>query len=272
MQETGNNHDQPYSLSIRLHADGFSFYGYDPAMTRMAGVEDYVRREGENIAETLRRAIAQSAVTGKKKCPSAVYGLATGPAMQVPLECFRKEDVHALYRLTYDREKTGKTYYNILPHPEIAQIFTVDREVEHILGQCFPGTRFYHSHSMILEKLWLLARQDKQQLYAYFDEREIFVFGYREQRMRYANTFPADVAANAAYFILSVWKDLKLDVHEGECILLGDDDIKDDTARLLSRYLQNVTNAGAADIFRRFVPAQDRQVPFDLLALWAHVI
>ena len=129
--------------------------------------------------------------------------------MQVPLECFRKEEAHALYRLTYAQEKTGKTYYNILPHLEIAQIFTVDHEVERILNQHFPGIRFYHSHTMILEKLWLLAQQDKRQLYAYFDEKEVFVFGYRAQQLCYANTFPADVADNAVYFILSVWKDLK---------------------------------------------------------------
>lgn len=139
---------------------------------------------------------------------------------------FPEEEAHALYRLTYAQEKTGKTYYNILPHLEIAQIFTVDHEVERILNQHFPGIRFYHSHTMILEKLWLLAQQDKRQLYAYFDEKEVFVFGYRAQQLCYANTFPADVADNAVYFILSVWKDLKMDVRQEECILLGNGNIR----------------------------------------------
>ena len=188
------------------------------------------------------------------------------------LECFRKEEAHALYRLTYAQEKTGKTYYNILPHLEIAQIFTVDHEVERILNQHFPGIRFYHSHTMILEKLWLLAQQDKRQLYAYFDEKEVFVFGYRAQQLCYANTFPADVADNAVYFILSVWKDLKMDVRQEECILLGNGNIKDDTAQLLARYLQNVRNTNAADIYRRSTLARNQQLPFDLLALWVHVI
>ena len=125
MQETGNNQSQTYNLSIRLHADGFSFYSYNPTRTEPVAIEDYIYHEEESVAETLKKAIAQSAIVRKRNNP-VVYGLVTGLSMQVPLECFRKEEAHALYRLTYAQEKTGKTYYNILPHLEIAQIFTVD--------------------------------------------------------------------------------------------------------------------------------------------------
>ena len=151
MQETGNNQSQTYNLSIRLHADGFSFYSYNPTRTEPVAIEDYIYHEEESVAETLKKAIAQSAIVRKRNNP-VVYGLVTGLSMQVPLECFRKEEAHALYRLTYAQEKTGKTYYNILPHLEIAQIFTVDHEVERILNQHFPGIRFYHSHTMIIGK------------------------------------------------------------------------------------------------------------------------
>ena len=163
MQETGNNQSQTYNLSIRLHADGFSFYSYNPTRTEPVAIEDYIYHEEESVAETLKKAIAQSAIVRKRNNP-VVYGLVTGLSMQVPLECFRKEEAHALYRLTYAQEKTGKTYYNILPHLEIAQIFTVDHEVERILNQHFPGIRFYHSHTMILEKLWLLAHRGPERI------------------------------------------------------------------------------------------------------------
>lgn len=271
MQGTGNNQSQTYNLSIRLHADGFSFYSYNPATTEPVAMEDYTYHEEESAAETLKKAIAQSAVVQKRNNP-AVYGLVTGLSIQVPLECFRKEEAPALYRLTYAQAKTGKTYYNILPHLEIAQIFTVDHEVERTLNQHFPGIRLYHSHTMILEKMWLLAGQDRRQLYAYFDKKEVFVFGYQERQLCYANTFPADVAVNAVYFILSVWKDLKMDARKEECVLLGSGSIKDDTAQLLARYLQNVRNTRASDIYRRSALARDQQLPFDLLALWVHVI
>ena len=40
----------------------------------------------------------------------------------------------------------------------------------------------------------------------------------------------------------------------------------------LARYLQNVRNTNAADIYRRSTLARNQQLPFDLLALWVHVI
>ena len=104
-------------------------------------------------------------------------------------------------------------------------------ETEHLLRLAFPGIRFYHSHSMILEKLWLLQRQDTPKtLYACFDGNQAFLFCYKEQKLQYANTFPADKADNAAYFLLSVWKGLGLDAGEDTCVLAGRGEAKDETA------------------------------------------
>ena len=107
MQETGNNQSQTYNLSIRLHADGFSFYSYNPTRTEPVAIEDYIYHEEESVAETLKKAITQSAIVRKRNNP-VVYGLVTGLSMQVPLECFRKEEAHALYRLTCAQEKQAK--------------------------------------------------------------------------------------------------------------------------------------------------------------------
>ena len=74
MQETGNNQSQTYNLSIRLHADGFSFYSYNPTRTEPVAIEDYIYHEEESVAETLKKAIAQSAIVRKRNNP-VVYGL-----------------------------------------------------------------------------------------------------------------------------------------------------------------------------------------------------
>lgn len=271
MQATGNNQNQTYNLSIRLRADGLSFYGYNTALAVPVVMEHYPFAEGKSAAETLEEAIAGSPLLQGGVAP-VVYGLVKGPSMQIPLECFRKEEVHALYRLTYAQDKTGKTYYNILPHLEIAQIFTIEPDVERTLCQHFPGIRFYHQHSMMLEKIWMMEQQEQPRLYAYFDESEMFIFCYKDQRLQYANTFPADVASNAAYFLLSVWKGLELDVHTTPCFLLGQGSLKDAAAQQLGRFLKDVRNTSATDIFRRSTLARNPQVPLDLLALLVHVI
>lgn len=272
MQATGNNPYQSYSLSIRLHADGFSFYGYNPNETEAIKEEAHRYTDTESRTETLRRALAGSPLTAAGSYCMGVYGLVTGPSIQVPLEAFRKEEAGTLFRLTYAREHSGKIYYNILPHLEIAEVFSLDKETEALLCHHLPGIRFYHAESMLLEKLLPFDTPGKQRLFVYFHEQEMLVFCYRDQKLLYANTFPAGQTDNAVYFILSVWKKLSLDVREGECILLGESEQKAGCADMLGKYLHIVKPLSAADIYRRFAPARHPHLPFDLLALLINVV
>lgn len=271
MQATGNNQNQSYNLSIRLHADGFSFYGYAPNETEAIKEENYRYDNEESHIAQFERALAQSALAGRKSYLS-VYGLIIGPSIQIPLESFRKEEANTLFRLAFAQEHTGKIYYNILPHIEIAKVFSVDKDIEMSLRKQFPDIRFYHAETMLLEKMWPLGSKGKQRLYVYFHEQEMFVFSYKEQKLQYANTFPADQADNAAYFILSVWKSLSLDAREGECILLGGNNIETECAKTLGKYLHNVTLLSSADIYRRYAPAKNTQIPLDLLTLLVNII
>lgn len=241
-------------------------------MAEPVAIESYPYNKEESAAETLKKTLKASSIT-KKNNFVIVYGLVEGPAVQVPLECFRKEDAGAFYRLTYTREKAGKTYYNILPHLEIAQVFSIETEIEQALSLHFPNIKFYHNHTMMLEKMSLLERKDRQRLYAYFHEQHIFIFHYRDQQLKYANTFPTGATAdNAVYFILSVWKSLGLDVQDGECILIGENGIKASAAQGLAKYLHHVTDTAATDIYHRSPLAQNPQVPFYLLTLLSNVI
>ena len=234
-------------------------------------IKDFTFTKDETPADTLGKAALQTGIQPGDN-GGAVYGLVVGPCMQVPLECFRKEEVHAFYRLTYAQEKTGKTYYNILPHLEIAQVFTIRPEVESALCQLFPHIRFYHNHSMILEKMGLMPSSGTPQLYVCFSKEELFLFSYKEGRLHYANTFPADVAENTAFFILSVWKGLDLDPLNATCILLGESGVKAAASAILGRYIKNVRCTPASEIFHRSAWARNPQIPFDLLALFAPVI
>lgn len=271
MQATGNNQNLSYSLSIRLHADGFSFYSYCPSGNEPIKEEAYSYDANESKAETLRKALAQSAFPGQGQCV-AIYGLITGPSIQIPLEHFRKEEANSLFRLTFAQKQTGKIYYNILPHLEIAKVFSIETEMEQILRSQFPGIRFYHADTMLLEKMLPSEIKGKQQLYAYFHEREMLLFCYKDQRLHYANTFAADQTDNATYFILSVWKSLGMDAKDGECILLGRNEIKKDCALALGRYLQGVKELEPTDIYKRHSEARNPSVPFDLLTLLVNVI
>lgn len=270
MQETGNNHIQSLSLSVRLHADGFSFFCYAPSNSAEVKVEDYAYSAAESKADTLMKAVGESALI-KGRDLAMVFALVTTPSMCMPLECFRKEEAPRLLRLTYSDVGACKTYYNILPHVEVAQIFGVDTEIERRIRLQFPDVRVYHSLTMVLEKMWLLERQGQRRLNVFFNEKDFFVFSFNGGALLYANTFPADAPENAAYFILSVWKDLEMNVHDDTCVLFGDGTMKANTGHLLMKYLRNVKDMKADDIYRRPLHAEAAHIPFDVQALLANI-
>lgn len=270
MQETGNNPHTAYSLSIRLHADGFSFYSYCTYSEPIIKKEDYSFQPHEPHAATLENALKASPLTHLDNL--MVYGLLTSPSVQVPLEAFQKEEAGTLYRLTFKQNTYGKIYYNILPHLEIAEIFTVEKELEEVLCQYFPHICFYHIHTMLLEKLALQTMRESQKLYAYFHEKEVFIFSTRQQQLYYANTFPIEQTANAVYFILSVWKSLGLEAESHECILLGSPDITAEVTTHLNKYLRHLRTLQPTDIYKRAPLAQVQGLPFDLLTLLLNIV
>lgn len=270
MQATGNKHKQPYYLSIRLHADGFSFFSYNLEGVETVAVETYSYKADERPEETLENALTNSSLIKSDRYEMA-YGIVHGPAIQVPLEQFRKDDAANLLRLTFRNSQIGKIYYNILPHLEIAQVFTIAQNLEETLKRHLPNIRLYHSQTMILEKMSGFGDTDEHQLFVYFQEKELFIFGYTDQHLRYANTFPIETPENTLYYILSVCKELGINDSEGECFLIGEHESKSSIAETLNKYIHKVKNATSFNIFRSSALARNKRVPFDILALFANL-
>lgn len=258
-------------LCVRLRRGGFTFYVV-AAGDKRAEREEYAYAGAEGKAERLARAARESPLVRGKDI-GAVYALATGAWACIPLECFRKEEAPRWLRLIYSGGKeTGRTYYNILPHVETAVVFVVEGAVERTLKTQFPDVRFYHSMTMVMEKLSQMPRQGRRALYVCFDEERAAVFAFdADERLEYANEFPADVPENAAYYILSVWKDLGLDVRKDEVALLGAGALKEAAGRLLRKYVGVVRDVQAGDIYRKPLSAEGGAVPADVQALLANV-
>lgn len=267
MQATGNNQLHAYHLSIRLHADGFSFFscslsGEEPPVT----AEHYVYEQGESAAVSMEHALVHSALIRNHKHAS-VYILVADVCMQVPLKHFDKSEAQALYNLTFHNEKRLRTYYNILPHIEVALVFGIDHDTDKVLSRHFPQMRVYHAHTMLLEKIKLTTDQVSTRLYVYLHGEEAFVFHMNDRQLQYANTFKADHPDTTAYYILSVWKQEGLDQEQDVCVLFGNTPNVTAVASSLSPYIRKVSATTAIELFRRSPLARIRELPTDLVAL-----
>lgn len=88
-----------YSLSIRLCADGFSFLVYSLGSGQLLLQESLPCAADETLADALERGLQLPRIAGRHYERVVLYS--TSPSTRVPLDEFRREDMLAVYRLTF---------------------------------------------------------------------------------------------------------------------------------------------------------------------------
>ena len=271
MPATGNKSYHPLSLSIRLRADGFSFFVCDLQTSSLIRGEHFRLADSLSLAEQLTQELTRPDYFNRQidQC----FVLVCTPSTRVPLEEFHREEAAALYALAFDQGNAAeqRVAYNILPQLESAEIYAIPADVEEAVLQFYPTARFFASRAILMERLLLLEEDQPEQqrrLYVCSETDGYSLYAFDGRRLRYANTFQIASVPDALYFILNVWKQLELDQQKDSLKLLASQDENNGELRqALSEYLLNIEALSPADIFPRVPLAREKQVPVDLMAL-----
>ncbi len=271
MPATGNKSYHPLSLSIRLRADGFSFFVCDLQTSSLIRGEHFRLADSLSLAEQLTQELTRPDYFNRQidQC----FVLVCTPSTRVPLEEFHREEAAALYALAFDQGNAAeqRVAYNILPQLESAEIYAIPADVEEAVLQFYPTARFFASRAILMERLLLLEEDQPEQqrrLYVCSETDGYSLYAFDGRRLRYANTFQIASVPDALYFILNVWKQLELDQQKDSLKLLASQDENNEELRqALSEYLVNIEALSPADIFPRVPLAREKQVPVDLMAL-----
>jgi len=271
MPATGNKSYHPLSLSIRLRADGFSFFVCDLQTSSLIRGEHFLQSDSLSLADQLSRELSRPDYFNRQidQC----FVLVSTPSTRVPLEEFRREDAAALYEFTIastDKD-SHRVAYNILPQLECAELFAIPTEIEETILQFYPTARFFASRAILMERLLLLEEdqpQDSARLYLCPESEGFSLFAFDGRRLRFANTFQSAAVPDALYFILNVWKSLGLDALKDRLKIVAHEDGYDEELRTaLAEYLLAIDILTPDDIFSRVPLAREKQVPLDLMAL-----
>lgn len=271
MPATGNKSYHPLSLSIRLRADGFSFFVCDLQTSSLIRGEHFRLTDSVSLAEQLSQELTRPDYFNRQidQC----FVLVCTPSTRVPLEEFHREEAAALYDLAFCQKENGgqRVAYNILPQLESAEIYAIPSDVEEAILQFYPTARFFASRAILMERLLLLEEdmpQQLQRLYVCAEDEAYSLYAFDGRRLRFANTFQLSSVPDALYFILNVWKQLELDQQKDCLKLLNPQGEHDEQLRqALSEYLVNIEVLNPTDIFPRVPLAREKQVPVDLMAL-----
>lgn len=213
---------QNHSLSIRIHAGGFSFIITDASTSQLWRRSDFVLSEGEVLAQKLEHALISIA----QQVFASVQVVVESPCTRIPLEEFRRDELATLYMVVFpDADlKANDLCYTILPRLESAELFTVDQEVRKVVSRVFPTVRFQNVCGTVLERIMDHHHESLmpvRALYAYLTDDMLLLCSVGDSRIEYANNFVAVGEAEWLYFTLYTWKTLGLDAHTDRLILAG---------------------------------------------------
>ena len=229
--------------------------------------EPYTVKGGISMAANLREAFKTADLMAIDTRRAQV--LIDTPSMLVPVEQFEEDSIVTIFNHTFPSGEEQRTIlYNVLPNLKSVCLFAINRDLRGVLCDKFDDVVFIQS----MTPVWRYLHQrsftgHRNKLYAYFHERQLDIFCFQQNRFKFCNTFEATHAHDALYFIIYVWKQLRMDVLHDELHLSGEVPEEELLMQELKQYLQKVYVSNPAAEFSQAPATKVKSMPYDLMTL-----
>ncbi len=239
MPVTGNKSLLNYSLSIRHCTDGFSFLVYSTGSGQLLLQESLRCNEGEPMADALERGLQLPRVCGRQYERVTLFSLS--PSTRVPLDEFRREDMLAVYRLTFagTSPRPEDMCYQVLPGLDVVEIFTMPLAIVEALHRHYPGAQVQGLYGTMLSRVADMQQGSTRPVSVHvivLDSGGVMIAVLRYGRLHFANVFHATANADKLYYILYVWKTLGMDAWNDFCTLYNaDKELYDEVCQYLAQ-------------------------------------
>ncbi len=230
--------------------------------------EPYVVRSGVSMAANLREAFKNSDLL--LTAPPRARVLIDSDVLMVPIEVFDEGEMEQLHNHAFPRNEQNAIFYNVLPDLNAVAVFSMNKDLKLVLDDHFQNLRLVTAIQPVWRHLHQRSFTGKRpKLYAYFHEKRLEVFAFRQNRFRFCNSFVASRPKDAIYFICYVWQQLQLQPQFDELHLVGDIPTQEAMLEELRRYVQKVMVVNPAADFNQHPVTDIAGMPFDLQTLVA---
>ena len=259
---------QNRKLIIRIGRNTLSFTLPDPAdKEQPLRHEPYVVKGGISMAANLREALKTATLPSENV--KRVQVVIDTPSMLVPIEQFEEETINDLYTFTFaPSQEPRKILFNVLPDLKAVCLFPINKDLYGVINDRYDDVQFIHA----LAPIWRHMHQRSftghfNKLYASFLGRQLCLFAFQQNRFKFCNTFDASHAQDALYFIMYVWKQLRMDAFRDELHLSGEVPEEKQLMQELKQYLQKVYLSNPAAEFNQAPATKVKGMPYDLMTL-----
>jgi hypothetical protein len=175
-----------------------------------------------------------------------------------------------MYNYAFPSKSQEALCYDVLADLNAVAVFSVNRDLRMVINDHYPDARIIPAMGPVWRHLHQRSYTGKREkLFAYFHERRMEVFAFRKNRFKFCNSFEANRANDAMFFLLYVWKQLQLQPELDELHIVGSIPQEEWMIDTLHKYLQNVYVVNVAADFNNHSVTEIKDMPYDLMTLYA---
>ncbi|MBO4314730.1 MAG: DUF3822 family protein [Prevotella sp.] len=251
-------------LFIRISYNDLSFAARDLQSKERMAYEQYSIHNGIAMAANFRNALKDG------KLLSYSYKHATtlinSPVLLIPLQEFNADDVETLYHYTITGMEGNLVMYQELPNLNAVAIFCINKDLKLVIDEHFDEAQYLPLAYPVWNHLHRHSFTGvRKKLYVYFHDKQMEVCSFDKNRFKFCNSFDADNAHDAVYYILYVWQQLGYNAQHDEIHIMGNVPETEWMMEVLHHHVQKVVHNLQLSI-------DNNQIPFDLQVLFAEQI
>lgn len=192
------------------------------------------------------------------------------PVVLVPKEDYEDTenyDAEAVYSSVLTGHKGEEKIIVEVPGMDVYALYCVNRDLKMVVSDNFQDVEVRNVMVPVWVHLYKSYYQSgqKRKLFAYFHDKKVDICNFEQRRLHFANSFDAQHAHDALYFLLFVWKQLGMNQQEDDLFVIGDVPHKDWLMNRLRTYLKNVHVVNPSAALNRSALAEIENMPFDLM-------
>ncbi|MCD8202850.1 MAG: DUF3822 family protein [Prevotella sp.] len=266
MQEIGSKKilNKP-RLTIRISQYSLSFSAVKTDEINNIVFEPYTVKSGMSMAANLREALKEIDLINNGWQRAEV--LIDSPVLMIPIDLFDESQKEVLYHNAIRGHEKETVLYNVLPSLNAVAVYSINKDLKLVLDDNFNDVRYTHVCVSVWNHLYRRSFTGvRMKLYAYFHDKKLDVFSFKQNRFRFTNSFDTNLAPDAVYFILYIWKQLAFNNKRDELHLAGELPDRENLEKELRTFIQNVYVINPSAEFNNAPIAEIKNIPYDLIA------
>jgi len=229
--------------------------------------ESYPLNSSISIAANMREALRSVSLLSQSY--GQVVMMVDTPVLMIPSDLFEESAMEESYFHAFTREGQQVVMYTVLPDLNSVAVFAFPKDLRTVITDAFGQVHFIAA----LSPLWRHLNHRSytgphRKMYAYFHDRQVDVFSFAQNRFKFTNSFAVTNAADALYYMLSVWKQLGFSPEHEEVYLSGSFQEMEILRSQLETFIKRVFVINPQSEFNRARVAQIEGIPYDLVVLY----